>query len=147
MNFSVSLNDREFKNTQIASVNSKDKKEPRNRTLYGNVIYDGVSISTQSFAKNDYIHTIASNYNISDLDIDQGVKKINPDDLYRQSVYVRSYLIKSLAEKLDIGKSNIIVLKNEVTHVPFVQINNSTVDIDVSLSHDAEFISYAYLIR
>lgn len=145
--FSVSINDRELKRNSHVSVNSKKKKKPLNLVLHGNVQYDKVNISTKSYRTANYIHTIAASPDIPDVDIYRGVKKIGRDELHKQSLYTRMYLIESLAKKLKTGKSIMTVFNHELTQVPFVQINHSTVDIDISLSHDTEFISYAYLLR
>ncbi|MFH1319484.1 MAG: 4'-phosphopantetheinyl transferase superfamily protein [Bacteroidota bacterium] len=145
--FKVCFNRKEFKNNTPISPNSRQKKETLDNNFYGNVQYDRVNISTFSQINKDYIHTIGSDCKIPALKINRGVKKIAPVDADRQSLYTRMYLIKNLAENFHVDKSNIRIINNELTCIPFVQINHSTVDVEVSLSHDTGFISFTYLFK
>jgi|AntAceMinimDraft_17_1070374.scaffolds.fasta_scaffold03202_4 phosphopantetheinyl transferase (holo-ACP synthase) len=126
------------------NINNKCKN---NVIIYGHVIYENCKIYTSSLTNNSYIHTIAANYKNSVSKIFCGIKKIKSSDINKQSFYTRNYLIEYLARKFKIDNSNIKILKDDFTGIPFISINELKSDIEISLSHDKEFVSYAILYK
>ncbi len=124
-NFKVNIN-----------INNKHKNN-------GYVIYDNYKIYTSSLINNSYIHTIAANYKNSVSKIFYEIKKIK--NISKQSYYTRDYLTEDLVGKFEIDKSKIKILKDDFTGIPFISINELKSDIEISLSHDKEFVSYAFL--
>ena len=114
--------------------------------LSGQVENEGHILTTKSWVCNDYIHTICSTEGFDALNLIYGVRKTGNIPRNRQSAGVRKFITGELALKLNVDVRNIKIKKNSETEIPFALISTNGSEINLTLSHDGEFIAYACII-
>ena len=114
--------------------------------ISGKLTYRERSLFTQSRHFQECIHTVASDAKISLQKIQWGVQNIDLSDALAQSYLSRASLSRSLAKTMKIEYNRIDIRNHVRTSVPLVYVDHEKVEVDVSLSHDLNFVSFAYLL-
>ena len=114
--------------------------------LSGQVENEGHILITKSWVCNDYIHSICSTEGFDGMNIIYGLRKNVNVPPGRQSACVRKLVIGNLAHKLNVDVRNIKIKKDRETEIPVAMIDNSDSEMDLSLSHDGEFVAFACII-
>lgn len=117
------------------------------------VIPEVKSVFVRLFSSEDYVHCIGSD-NLPDLDkVIWGIESLPtsaPDTNVDPSLFVRKCLSARLA---DIYQLNFRVMdvrrtqKGNELQPPHLYYENRRTPFDISLSHDGQFVAYAFLIN
>ena len=114
--------------------------------IEGCVTYKQTRLFTESHLNQEYIHTIASIDQFSSKKHFWNILKIDKSDPESQSTMSRDFLRQSLSERTNIPMERIEIHNDRLTDVPYVYIDQEQIRVDVSLSHDRNYISFAYLL-
>lgn len=101
----------------------------------------GLNIFSFSEMGRDYIHTIASLQNDGYTKIKRKACRINSVDNQREEAY--NLLIKAISEETGINSEALSIMKNE-RNIPVLAQKSLPLNIDISISHDGNFVSYAF---
>lgn len=104
---------------------------------YGITLYSMVELS------GDRIHAISSLKYENLAKIRYGIKKTEEHDV--QSEDAGQFLISAIATETGKNTRDLHLMKND-RNIPYLTEKGLPLNIDVSLSHDGDFIAYAYLI-
>lgn len=127
-------------------------KNPKAACSDGEVkITDAETVYIRLFSHSRYVHCVGAD---SPADLDKLICKVEAlpekenEKRIDQSLFLRECLTRSLADFFRLNFSDIkinrIKEKNEL-RPPHVYINGKKSDVDISLSHDGQFIAYAFL--
>ena len=112
----------------------------------GTATFGDKRMSTLTYINSRFVHTIAmEGYSALDL-IVEGVR--NTGALYGapQSDLTHDHFLGSLVSDLGLSKSAVTFSQDPDTRIPLVQIRGADRRVDLSLSHDGGFISFAYVL-
>lgn len=113
--------------------------------VLGKTIHKGNVVYTKSIIDSSYIHTVGTDVNIISLDFISEVRQLGPANVDNQSANTRDLFIHNLAETLNLDKSDISISSDSYTGIPKVLFKDKPLEVDLSFSHDGEFVSYSYL--
>lgn len=121
-------------------------------TVSGSVDTPYGSVSIKIFITSDYVHCIGSTSSLEELDsLVWHVDRISPDSELisdYESTFVRKALKKRLLAYCNRDEQDINIRREKGPHglgPPFVCINGTPAEIDISLSHDGVFTAYAFV--
>lgn len=126
-------------------VQEQGIESPESNKIVGTIAYQQNLLNTESCLHTEYIHSIATTGEISSQDVTRHVEKIDSEDVYCQGALSRESLRRSLSKEMQISIHRIDIGKNKRLGIPYVYIDQMATNIDVSISHDLNYISFAYL--
>jgi len=120
--------------------------EKRNQFIYSNVKYipAKIQVCIKTFIHHDYYHSIACNTFLNINKIKYSVEKLNFNIPLNESEQVRALLFSNL-KTVSGYDDKLFTIDNQKKPYPMLihPLNNH---IDISLSHDGNYIAYAFII-
>lgn len=104
------------------------------------------SVFVRLFTNPDYVHCVGSDSSAVLDKIISGVEAL-PEGETNPSFFLRQCLARKLVVHCSLNSHQIKIrriMKNNELQPPQVHINSKKADIDISLSHDGRFVSYAF---
>jgi hypothetical protein len=118
----------------------------------GSVITPNGTVHIKIFITSDYVHFIGSTSSLEEIDsLVWHVDRISPDSELisdYESTFVRKALKKRLLSYCNQDAQDINIRREKGPHglgPPFLYINGTPAEIDISLSHDGVFTAYAFV--
>ncbi|MBI5219225.1 MAG: 4-phosphopantetheinyl transferase family protein [Bacteroidia bacterium] len=111
----------------------------------GNICYENTNFYFHSSLTKNHIHTISSTNAQSISEIRYQVIKSDSPAPEEQVPIIKNNIIKAISESLTICNSDIEIGKNEIG-IPFIVFKKNNFKIDISFSHDQNYVAYAFLV-
>ena len=118
----------------------------KSNELKGRVSYFDHRVHVNSIVTPAYVHTIGTeSENHENKQIFHGVKQIDEDSKSSESILTREFLKEDIQKRFGYVLGDLRIISDINTNVPLVQVNGRSLPIDLSLSHDSGYVSYAYV--
>lgn len=150
--FEVTVSDNQLV-PYIRSLKTNNTKEMQALTSSGVLLSGRVrtplkNVFVSFFPTHDFIHTLAAENNAHLKNIRWGIASISSIKYKSQSSQVRLLTKERIAKEIGINPSTLTInrqFRNDRSGPPCIYYEGRKLKIDISITHDADLVAYAYL--
>lgn len=149
--FEVTVADKHL-STYIKSVQPREcitnESVQLNSSLFGKVNTPSGEVFVYFFPTRNFIHTLAAENEVYLKNIRWEVSSISSTEFNEQSIQVRQLAKKRIAEELEINPDALEIKRHSLkgkTGPPHIYHEGKKIKNDISITHDADLVAYAYL--